>query len=156
MIIYDLACAEGHPFEAWFRNPADFEAQQASGLLTCPQCNSHRIKRMPSAVAVSTGRSLPPAESATTAPAPPPRKTANTAMPTGTELIAAYRQFVQVLHNNTEDVGTSFAEEARKIHYEEAPERPIRGQATPDECAELREEGIDVLQLPNISEEKLN
>lgn len=155
MIIYDLACAEGHPFEAWFRNPADFEAQQARGLLTCPQCNSHMIKRMPSAVAVSTGRSEPPAERAKNPPASP-SKTANTAMPSGTELIAAYRQFVQVLQKNTEDVGTAFAEEARKIHYEEAPERPIRGQATPEECAELRDEGIDVLQLPNFSEEKLN
>ncbi len=44
-------------------------------------------------------------------------------------------------------------EEARKIHYNEAPERAIRGEATPDECDELREEGIQILNLPVAKEE---
>jgi hypothetical protein len=50
--------------------------------------------------------------------------------------------------SNTEDVGETFPEEARKIHYGESPERAIRGQATADETAELIEEGIAVLPLP--------
>lgn len=45
-------------------------------------------------------------------------------------------------------MGHDFAEEARKIHYREAPERSIRGHATADETAELREEGIEVVSLP--------
>ena len=49
---------------------------------------------------------------------------------------------------NTEDVGSSFASEARKIHYGEADERAIRGHATPDQTMELIEEGIDVMSLP--------
>ena len=49
---------------------------------------------------------------------------------------------------NTVDVGDAFPEEARKIHYSEAPERPIRGNASPDDVAELREEGIDVIAVP--------
>jgi hypothetical protein len=48
-----------------------------------------------------------------------------------------------------ENVGRAFAEEARKIHYEEAP-RGIRGQATPEEAESLRDEGIDFLSLPGI------
>jgi len=49
---------------------------------------------------------------------------------------------------NTEDVGARFADEARKIHYGEAQERGIRGQATPAQTVELLEEGIGVLPLP--------
>jgi hypothetical protein len=49
----------------------------------------------------------------------------------------------------TDDVGSAFPEEARKIHYEEAPARAIRGQATRDEAEALRDEGIDFLSLPN-------
>jgi len=49
---------------------------------------------------------------------------------------------------NTEDVGTAFPEEARKIHYKEAPERKIRGSASSDEVHELRDEGIEVVALP--------
>ena len=49
---------------------------------------------------------------------------------------------------NTEDVGTQFAEEARKIHYGEREERNIRGQATREETEALIDEGIDVMPLP--------
>ena len=49
---------------------------------------------------------------------------------------------------NTENVGPRFPEEARKIHYEEVPPRPIRGQASKDDADALREEGIDFASLP--------
>ena len=49
---------------------------------------------------------------------------------------------------NTEDVGRAFPEEARKIHYREAPERHIRGTASTKEVEALREEGIEVVALP--------
>jgi hypothetical protein len=49
---------------------------------------------------------------------------------------------------NTEDVGRAFPEEARRIHYEEAPRRPIRGVATREEARELADEGIPVVSLP--------
>jgi hypothetical protein len=58
-----------------------------------------------------------------------------------------YKMARQVIES-TEDVGKGFAEEARKIHYKEAPERAIRGQASAQERAELAEEGIDVYALP--------
>ncbi|MEF8708616.1 MAG: DUF1178 family protein [Candidatus Accumulibacter propinquus] len=49
---------------------------------------------------------------------------------------------------NCEDVGARFAEEARKIHYVEAPERSIRGEASTAEYEALREEGIEVFRWP--------
>ena len=48
----------------------------------------------------------------------------------------------------SEDVGSAFAEEARKIHYKESPERSIRGQTTLDEAEALRDEGIEVMAMP--------
>ena len=48
----------------------------------------------------------------------------------------------------TEDVGERFADEARRIHHDEAPARPIRGVTTPRQAAELAEEGIEVVALP--------
>ena len=49
---------------------------------------------------------------------------------------------------NTVDVGTQFAEEARKIHYGETEQKQIRGQVSAEETRELLEEGIPVLPLP--------
>ena len=48
----------------------------------------------------------------------------------------------------TEDVGERFVEEARKMHYGEAEERGIRGQATPEQARSLADEGIPVFTLP--------
>jgi hypothetical protein len=64
------------------------------------------------------------------------------------ELQAALLKMVRHVVANTEDVGRSFAEEARKIHYGETEQRSIRGHATPQETAELMEEGIGVMPLP--------
>ena len=64
------------------------------------------------------------------------------------ELQAALLKMVRHVVANTEDVGDGFAEEARKIHYGESEQRNIRGQATPQETAELMEEGIGVMPLP--------
>ena len=70
------------------------------------------------------------------------------AMAQDPQLQAAYWHMARKIMANTEDVGKQFAEEARKMHYGEADERAIRGQATQDEALELLDEGIDVMALP--------
>ena len=55
------------------------------------------------------------------------------------------RKYVQ---ENADYVGPNFAEEARKIHYGETPDRHIYGEATPKEAQELVEEGVEVAPLP--------
>jgi hypothetical protein len=59
-----------------------------------------------------------------------------------------YLQAVRHIVQHTEDVGERFADEVRSMHHGDAPERAIRGQASPQEKQALREEGIDVLSLP--------
>jgi hypothetical protein len=71
-------------------------------------------------------------------------------------MVANYRQLVRTLIANSEDVGEQFAEEARKIHYEEAPDRAICGQASDDDLASLADEGIAVISLPKLRVEDLN
>ena len=61
---------------------------------------------------------------------------------------AMYLQAVRHVVANTEDMGDRFVDEVRGMHHGDVPERAIRGQASPDERAELREEGIDVLTMP--------
>ncbi len=73
-----------------------------------------------------------------------------------TQMMGMYREFVDTLQRHSEDVGRDFANEARRIHAGDAPERMIRGQSTPEEREELRDEGIKVLTLPIIKNEDLN
>lgn len=59
-----------------------------------------------------------------------------------------YAELVREVASRTEDVGERFAEEARRIHHGEAPERGIRGQASVEEREALADEGIEVMALP--------
>ena len=153
MIIYDLNCDNDHRFEGWFQNADAFEAQLEDRLVSCPQCDSHNVRRVPSVVAISGHHT----EQVSEAPVVSSRVPTSTAlMPVGTQAMALYRQLVQTIVSQSEDVGDSFADEARKIHYNEAPQRPIRGQASEDECDALRDEGIQILSLPLPKEEDLN
>ena len=140
MIIYDLACTQGHRFEGWFGSGDDFAQQQAKGLVRCPVCDVGEVARVPSArVSVPKGaRSQAPSAPA----APATNDGAISGIPA--ELIAKLREIVR----NTENVGSRFPEEARKIHYEEVPARAIRGQASAEEAQALRDEGIDFAPLP--------
>lgn len=54
---------------------------------------------------------------------------------------------------NSENVGDKFPDEARKIHYGEADERGIYGQATRDEVHSLLDEGIEIAPLPSVPED---
>jgi hypothetical protein len=56
-------------------------------------------------------------------------------------------RFMREILAKTENVGDRFAEEARRMHYDEAPARNIRGLATPEDAHALMEEGIDVMPL---------
>ncbi|WP_303784909.1 DUF1178 family protein [Azovibrio restrictus] len=136
MIIFDLSCEQGHRFEGWFASHADFEAQQERGLVLCPQCNSRQVRRIPSASHIAT------------------TPLADRAVPNPLQFLHSLKEAIL---RNSEDVGHRFAEEARRIHYAEAPARTIRGKASPKEFLELQEEGIEVVPLPIlVDKENLN
>jgi hypothetical protein len=144
MIVYDLICAQQHRFEGWFASADDFARQSERTLVRCPMCDDATIERRPS-VNVQVGRATAPA--AEREEAPP----AQLIQAEG-EALKALRQLIA----QSENVGAGFAEEARKIHYEEVPKRSIRGQATREEAAELRDEGIEFMSLPNPLTRDLN
>ena len=142
MIVYDLECEHNHRFEGWFGSAGDFDSQLAGKLLACPVCSSGNVVRRPSAAYVNTG--------ATDVPKREPQQSPGSAVPQhyaniSPEMVA---KVIEHIVNSTEDVGKRFPEEARKIHYNEAPERHIRGVASPREVESLRDEGIEVVSLP--------
>lgn len=135
MKIFDLQCGAGHRFEGWFASAEEFAAQRAQGLVGCPSCGAQEVARIPSATRFNTGAPQPAAREAR-----------------GQDPLALaqklYSRMLDELLTRSEDVGTAFPSEARRIHYHEAPERMIRGQASKEEHEELVEEGIPVLRMP--------
>lgn len=137
MKVFNLRCAQDHAFEGWFGSAEDFDSQQTRKLIACPVCNSTEVVKAPSAPYIG-GHSAEPAPAAKQA----------AAMPTPAQMQAMFLRMAREVAANTEDVGERFAEEARRIHYDEAPERGIRGVTSKEEAKALEDEGINVMPLP--------
>jgi hypothetical protein len=147
MWVAELACEHGHRFEGWFGSRDDFDDQQRRGLVACPHCGSHRVDRCLTAPRLNLGGGDAPAPSTPSAPSIEAESGA-TAASAPLDPATLLRLLVAQVRAHTEDVGPRFAAEARRIHAQQAPERAIRGQASADEVAELRDEGIEVWALP--------
>lgn len=169
MKVLDLHCSHQHSFEGWFASEHDFQSQLSRGLVECPICTDKGITKMLSAPRLNLNSARgEPEDKAASAAHTTAEKTANNvstiesvashpgavSMPgevanlSTAQLQAAWMQMVRHVVANTEDVGSGFSEEARKMHYGETELRNIRGQATPEETQELLEEGIQVMPLP--------
>jgi hypothetical protein len=175
MKVLDLQCAQHHVFEGWFGSEDDYQSQLTRGLLTCPMCGDASVTKKLSAprLNLSTPRgdrhaaapvsqassesSIHTADVAASTPAvteasanavPALPRLQDVANLEPAQLQAALLKMVRHVVANTEDVGGSFPEEARKMHYGETEARNIRGHATPEETEELMDEGIAVMPLP--------
>jgi hypothetical protein len=146
MIRYDLKCARGCEFDAWFKDYAAFDALKAAAQVVCPSCGSTDVEKALMAPRVSTSRKSAKARSE----APAEAKTAVGALsaPTDPELAKKLRDLQDYLTRNSDDVGSDFPEEARRIHYGEADKRQIHGFASAEQAHELTEEGVPIAPLP--------
>lgn len=122
-------CGQEHEFEGWFRNGAAFDEQLAAGELVCPLCSDRSVRKAPMAPGVITG-------------ARSGKRDADAEL---RESLIALRRTIE---ENCDYVGERFPEEARRMHYGEAEERPIYGQTSLDEARSLRDEGVDVMLIP--------
>ena len=129
MIRYDLRCANGDEFEAWFGSIDDYDKQAEAGLVECPHCGTKHVEKAPMAPAVVTGR----------------KKEARNERAVAMAMAAKVREHIK---DNFDYVGDKFADEARKMHTGETEERAIWGEATPEQARELAEEGIPAAPLP--------
>ena len=155
MIRYALACEAGHAFESWFRSSDDFDAQAARGLVACPHCGSAKVLKqiMAPQVARTDLARTDPARAETGSPVTQDRPVA-LIDPEAQALRAKIAELRAHLVANSEDVGTKFAEEARKIHYGESEQRSIRGHASAEDARALIEEGVEFLPIPSLPDER--
>ncbi len=140
MIVFDLHCADGHRFEGWFGSAKHFASQKKRGLLSCPACGNTGLEK---------GLSAPRLNMGAQEPRPALQKTPDME---GKDPFAMaqmlYSRMLDEILTKSEDVGSKFPDEARKIYYKESPGRAIRSQATQEEHDELVDEGIPVARFP--------
>jgi hypothetical protein len=155
MILFTLKCASDHEFEAWFRDNAAYDRQEARSLITCPDCGSNAVEKAPMAPRVQRSRSrtepAPPAKAETDvkAEADVKAETKTVDLPVSPAQLRRMLQEVRRhVEANCENVGDRFADEARRIHRGEADARGIYGEASDQQANDLADEGIEVARIP--------
>ena len=146
MIHYDLICKHGHSFDGWFSNSAAYDEQRDKGAVVCPQCGTAETDKQIMAPSI-------PRKSSSKSDARN-QVFSGGADPRMKLLVEKMRELRQHIESHADYVGDRFAEEARRIHYKEAEERGIYGEATAEDASSLIEEGIDVQPLPLLPEDR--
>ena len=143
MIVFQLLCENGHEFEGWFQSRAAFEEQIEAGVVECPHCASTHVSKGIMSPNVATKGAIK-SDSGVSEKQEVFRA----------KMEAMANDFREQVEKNCDYVGSEFPEEARKIHYGEADERGIYGEASKEETQELLDEGITVLPMPEKTKKK--
>lgn len=143
MIKYSLICHDRHEFEAWFQSSAAYDKQSAKAHVACPHCGSVKVDKAIMAPAIAKRMSRE--EPATVSPGAKP-------LP-ASEQYRHLRQLRDDIHSKAEYVGGRFAEEARKIHFNESEPRGVYGEASAEEVKELAEDGVPFFPVPRFPED---
>lgn len=139
MVVYDLICDQEHQFEGWFPSAEGYQEQAAARQVECPSCGSTNIVKLPHACAIHTKKESSPKR----------RRSKQASRPlTEAEAKEALLRVHHYVTENFENVGSRFAEEARKQFQGEADKKGIYGTATSDERGELDSEGVPYAILP--------
>ena len=132
MIVFDLRCAGGHVFEAWFASGTAYAEQVGAGQVRCPLCDSPDVTKAAMAPAVGVKAN----------------KSDGIAKPGPKEMLRALAVAQAAILEKSEWVGRSFATRARAMHAGEEDGATIHGQATVAEAKALADEGVPVAALP--------
>lgn len=140
MIRYDLICSNNHKFESWFKDSKSFKEQANSHDILCPTCNDSHINKALMAPSIPKKINI---------------KKDDVLLDNKTQSINnTIKTIRSKIKENSEYVGKEFPEVARKIHYNEEDSRSIYGEASLDDVNDLKDEGIDVIQIPDAPDEK--
>ena len=131
MIKYNLICKCGKTFESWFQSSLEYDSLQKKKFLKCIYCDSSLVRKTVMAPNLY-GKSNKETKK-------------NKLEKSVNKQLIEFRRYIE---KNCKNVGENFTREARKIHYDKKKSKGIYGKATPEETAELLEEGIEVATIP--------
>ena len=60
MIVFDLKCTKGHPFEGWFADSDNLTGQRKAGEVVCPVCGDTQVDKALMTPNVRTGKAPRP------------------------------------------------------------------------------------------------
>ena len=135
MIKYSLLCKNCDlTFESWFASSKEYEKLKKKKFLSCHNCDSINVTKSLMAPSLINNKSDAPVNKELNKYNKFKKK------------ISEYQKFIE---KNFDYVGENFAYEARSIHYNNKKvSKGIYGTATKENLKELKEEGIEIEEIP--------
>ncbi len=134
MIKYNLKCENKHEFESWFADSKEFDRLKKKRLIECIFCRSKKVEKSIMAPSVANTNSLNNQ-----------KKISSLEMKNFKKDLIKLRKFVE---KNFEFVEKNFANKVREVYYDKKGKKNIYGSATEEEKEELKEEGINLVNIP--------
>ena len=139
MIKYNLKCDNKHEFESWFSDSKEFDRLKKKKLIECIFCRSKKVGKSIMAPSVTNMKSLNNQ-----------KQISSLEMKKFKKDLIKLRKFVE---NNFEYVEKNFASKVREVYYDKKSKKNIYGSATNEEKEELKEEGIDLVNIPWVNKD---
>ena len=149
LLCKSLYCSNQNSFDGWFQNIEAYQNQKSKGLILCPLCGSDDIIKSlttPSfrlSKVKSTDTEVEQKEVDDTNLRKPVRSNDQT-----NDISILLRAIKKEIKKNSEFVGDDFVKEVRSMQVDKTKERSIYGHGTKKEIEELKDEGVDVLNVP--------
>ena len=157
MIKYQLKCKSGFclnekEFDGWFQSIEAYEKQKLQKLINCPICGSDKIVKSLTTPSLKTynNQTSGDKDKLHKAPKNNEKLLANENSYNISTLLRTLKKEVQ---KNSTFVGHEFVSQIRSMKDGKIKEKPIHGHGTDKEIKDLRDEGIDVINIPWISDD---
>ena len=157
MIKYQLKCrskicSDEKEFDGWFKSIDAYEKQKLQRLINCPICGSDKVEKLLTTPSLKTNKNKTSDIKDKLLKNSKKNETflGNVDSENISTLLRTLKKEVQ---KNSTFVGNEFVSQVRSMKEGKIKEKPIHGHGTNKEIKELRDEGIDVINIPWISED---
>jgi len=154
MIKYQLKCESDYcskegAFDGWFESIEGYEKQKRQRLISCPICGSDKVAKTLTAPSLSTYKNK------TSDDKDKQYKNNETVLGdvNSDNITTLLRTLKKEVQKNSTFVGNEFVSQVRSMKEGKIKEKPIYGQGSNKEIQELRDEGIDVVNIPWIPDD---
>ena len=145
-------CSDEKEFDGWFKSIDAYEKQKLQRLINCPICGSDKIEKLLTTPSLKTNKNKTSDIKDKLFKNSKKNETflGNVDSDNISTLLRTLKKEVQ---KNSTFVGNEFVSQVRSMKEGKIKEKPIHGHGTNKEIKELRDEGIDVINIPWISED---
>ena len=155
---FNLRCNLDHDFEGWFPNKDELLKQIGKGLVECPYCGTINVKKTLSSPNISTKSNKKLTDTTKNLNSSSSKlqdvndnfESKNTVF-NNYQLRKIYKNLQKTIEKEFTNVGSNFANEARKIHYGEKKPKNIYGKCSESERVDLEKEGVDFASIQWVS-----